>query len=433
MWRGGRARAAADAVGQLQGSRPSRTPASAAFNNIANLYPPPMPPQQQKQQEQQQQQQQQQQWSEPSSPPEEREPVKSESMDTAEGEDASADSQTTAPGRPPWMKTKLSGVKKVSNRERRRRQNENLRRLITPKNALTVLNEMLPGEALTGQFRVEQEGAPQFFQKNNSKTFYADLTVDGRTYRGYGENKVAARNAAAEQAIRDLIIKRMTKYLSGGVASSVGGAGGTGGTGGTGEGATGESGEGGEGTDEQEDNEALPMIQLTSFALYKLFSEWESEGHKVPQLRQMPELVDRAADTVSAYKTNTSLVDQRHYVDHAFSGDLLDPNVAGATNVALPRPKTPKPPKKPREVPPNANIMHPCMLLTYMRQNLEYRELAIEGDKPQNMLFTMGIEVDGRLFVGKASNKKEARRLAAKAACETLFEVSFEAGGVPKT
>lgn len=37
-------------------------------------------------------------------------------------------------------------VKKVSNKERRRRQNENLRRLLTPKNALMVLNEMMPHE-----------------------------------------------------------------------------------------------------------------------------------------------------------------------------------------------------------------------------------------------------------------------------------------------
>lgn len=39
-------------------------------------------------------------------------------------------------------------VKKVSNKERRRRQNENLRRLLTPKNALMVLNEMLPNDQL---------------------------------------------------------------------------------------------------------------------------------------------------------------------------------------------------------------------------------------------------------------------------------------------
>lgn len=33
------------------------------------------------------------------------------------------------------------------------------------------------------------------------------------------------------------------------------------------------------------DEEALPMIQLASFALHKLFTEWEYEGHSVPQLK----------------------------------------------------------------------------------------------------------------------------------------------------
>lgn len=37
--------------------------------------------------------------------------------------------------------------------------------------------------------------------------------------------------------------------------------------------------------DENAEEEVLPMIQLASFALHKLFSEWEYEGHKVPQLK----------------------------------------------------------------------------------------------------------------------------------------------------
>ena len=36
---------------------------------------------------------------------------------------------------------------------------------------------------------------------------------------------------------------------------------------------------------EKEAADALPMIQLASYALHKLFTEWECEGHKVPQLK----------------------------------------------------------------------------------------------------------------------------------------------------
>lgn len=72
-----------------------------------------------------------------------------------------------------------------------------------------------------------------------------------------------------------------------------------------------------------------------------------------------------------------------------------------------PCPAPPAPPglaavaKKPRELPPNPSEMHPCMLLTYMRPQLECREVSVEGEKPQNMLFTMAVDVDGRSYFGK--------------------------------
>lgn len=262
-----------------------------------------------------------------------------------------------APARPHWMKSKLPGVKKVSNKERRRRQNESLRRLLTPKNALMVLNEILPAEqvASVSQFKVEPSANNQYYKAPNTHSFCADLTVDGTNYKGYGDNKLMARNAAAEQAIRDLIIKKMNKVINSDSGSNSG--------------------------DCSTDEEALPMIQLASFALHKLFTEWEYEGHKVPQLKPA-----------------------------VLSGTESVQEALG---------------KKPKELPANAVEMHPCMLLTYMRPHMEYRELAVEGDRPQNMLFTMGVDVDGNTYIGKAPNKKEARKLAAKAACAALFGVVY--------
>ncbi|XP_047029756.1 double-stranded RNA-specific editase 1-like isoform X2 [Helicoverpa zea] len=279
------------------------------------------------------------------------------------------DNEDSGPVRPHWMKSKLPGVKKVSNKERRRRQNENLRRLLTPKNALMVLNEMMPNEQVANQFKVEPSATNQYYKTPNAHNFCADLTIDGNNYKGYGDNKLMARNAAAEQAIRDLIIKKMNKVINsdGGQSLNASEAGS----------ASGEC-----------DDEALPMIQLASFALHKLFTEWEYEGHKVPQLKP------------SALSTSES----------------VEP--AG---------------KKAKELPLNAAHMHPCMLLTYMRPHLEYRELAADGDRPQNMLFTMGVDVDNATYIGKASNKKEARKLAAKAACQALFNVQFAPNAAANT
>ncbi|XP_061716573.1 double-stranded RNA-specific editase 1 isoform X1 [Cydia pomonella] len=284
-------------------------------------------------------------------------------------------------GRPHWMKNKLGGVKKISNKERRRRQNETLRRLLTPKNALMVLNEMMPNEQLATQFKVEAAGN-QFYKPANQQSFCADLTLDGNVYKGYGENKLSARNAAAEKAIRDLIIKRMSKVFANDAANA----------------ADAENADSAEGDNANGENEeTLPMIQLASFALHKLFSEWEYEGVKVPQLKSTGQ----------------------------------QGNSTECMEVIAPPPPKPKPPMKRKELPPNAAALHPCMLLTYMRPGLEYRELAVSGDKPQTMLFTMGVDVDGATYIGKASNKKEARRAAARAACAALFNVSFPDAAAP--
>ncbi|XP_048478582.1 uncharacterized protein LOC119693052 isoform X2 [Plutella xylostella] len=275
--------------------------------------------------------------------------------------------------RPAWMKNKLMGVKKISNKERRRRQNESLRKLLSPKNALMVLNEMIRGDQLANQFKVEA-AQQQYYGPQAAPGFCADLTLEGSTYKGYGENKLSARNAAAEQAIRDLIIKRMTKALGADAGSTTGAA-------------------------EGDDDEALPMIQLASFALHKLFAEWEYEGHKVPLFKP----------------ANTSVSEQL-----AASGD------SGAGPAAAPARARPPKVSKPKVLPSNAARMHPCMLLTYMRPRLDYRELSAEGDKPQNMIYTVAVDVDSVTYIGKATNKKEARKMAARAACEALFSVKFE-------
>lgn len=62
-----------------------------------------------------------------------------------------------------------------------------------------------------------------------------------------------------------------------------------------------------------------------------------------------------------------------------------------------------KPVKTAKDLPLNASAMHPCMLLTFMRPHLEYRELSCEGERPQFVLFTLGVEVDGATYVGKGT------------------------------
>ncbi|XP_047503422.1 spermatid perinuclear RNA-binding protein-like isoform X1 [Pieris napi] len=268
--------------------------------------------------------------------------------------------------RPPWKK--LGVVKRISNKERRRRQNQSLRRLVSPKSALMVLNEMVYGAPL--DFRVDC-APPTGYYASNNPSFCAEVTIDGCSYRGCGETKTSARSAAAEQAVRDIIIKKLNKFNTQEKSNEA---------------------KDGEEKMETEEEEPMPMIQLASYALHKLFSEWEGEGHHVPQIRPH----------------NSSVSD-------------TDVDLTSQAN----GPPPPKP-KKVKTLPENAAEMHPCMLLSYMRPMQEYRELGVQGDRPQNLIYTIGVEVDGATFIGQGPNKKEARKDAATSACNSLFGVKFQ-------
>lgn len=79
--------------------------------------------------------------------------------------------------RPKWMS---KGVK-VSMREKRRRQNLQLRRLLTPKNAQMVLNELSPG--IQHEFTIMPE---ETFGNSMNKQYVAVVNVEGVEYKGTG-------------------------------------------------------------------------------------------------------------------------------------------------------------------------------------------------------------------------------------------------------
>lgn len=68
--------------------------------------------------------------------------------------------------------------------------------------------------------------------------------------------------------------------------------------------------------------------------------------------------------------------------------------------------------------------MHPSMLLSMMRPQVQYSYLGSEG-QPPNILHGISLVVDGETFFGKSKNKKTARKNAAVEACNKLFGTSF--------
>lgn len=107
-----------------------------------------------------------------------------------------------------------------------------------------------------------------------------------------------------------------------------------------------------------EDSDEVPWSSLASFALFKLFSEWQNQGTVIP----VPK---------------------------------------GATNKAKKEPKA----GQSKELPSDAQSIHPVMLLNQMKPGTTYVEVARTGTPP-NQMFTLGVDIDGQQFTGSGKSQK---------------------------
>ncbi|XP_058983297.1 double-stranded RNA-specific editase B2 isoform X2 [Musca domestica] len=270
---------------------------------------------------------------------------------------------------------KIFAVRKkasVRAKEKRIRQNRRLRKTLVPKNALMALNE-LKGVSV-GDFVINS---------NPNGGFIALVTCNNNQYEGHGISKTAAKNSACEKALRDYIIAKMRerprKMSNGNNANAMD----------TSEGND-TSGDGNDAVNEEAED--VPMVNLASFAIYKLFSEWENEGFIIPEMHP--------ASAAAA------------------SGNISD-------NESMAGVKEPKKPPIRTELPPNWEAMHPASLLCFMRPGVTYTDKGTTGEKP-NILHTLAITVDNQEFEACGRSKKIARRNVAAIACNTLFDTNFD-------
>lgn len=115
--------------------------------------------------------------------------------------------------------------------------------MLTPRNAIAALNE-LQGQSVNESIVVPTQG----------NKFEAEITINNVRYVGLGSSKMQAKNAASEKALRDLVINKFQQLKNQEVTTSATGT---------------------EDVNMEEDKaDDVPMLQLASFALHKLFSEW---------------------------------------------------------------------------------------------------------------------------------------------------------------
>ncbi|KAH8380951.1 hypothetical protein KR200_006222, partial [Drosophila serrata] len=255
-------------------------------------------------------------------------------------------------------------------RDKKQRQNRQLRKSMLPKNALMALNEV-KGVTIS-DFTIDS---------NPDGGFTAVVTVNSNQYEGKGLSKMSAKNAACEKAWRDFIIAKMTPKKPKLPAMN-------------------SSDDNGVDLMDVADDESespeddLPMLNLASFAIYKLFAEWERDGYIVPEMHPSA--------------ANASVP--------ASGGD------AAAPPAPMP-PKEKKPPVR-AELPTGWESLHPATILCIMRPGVTYVDYGTSGDKP-NVMQHLGIVVDGQEFTASGRSKKIARRNVAVSVCNTLFGTNF--------
>lgn len=127
--------------------------------------------------------------------------------------------------------------------------------MLTPRNAIAALNE-LHGQSLNESIVIPTQG----------NKFEAEITINNVRYSGVGTSKMQAKNAASEKALRDLVINKFQQIKNHEATSTV-------------------SDSTDEVTMEDDKTEDVPMLQLASFALHKLFAEWEAEGFEIPLVK----------------------------------------------------------------------------------------------------------------------------------------------------
>lgn len=192
------------------------------------------------------------------------------------------------------------------------RQNRRLRRLLTPKNALMSLNE-LSGTTIS-DYTIHQE----------DHGFMAEVIVNGVRYQGKGKlmiyfqivehskvshifcsikgtSKTGAKNSASEKALRDQIIQKMltipkkTNKPGQKKGDADGAASGASGNGNAGE------GDGDVEMTEENDEAEIPMVHLASYALYKLFNEWQQDGFQIPDFKNIDRPQSVSAEIYPTY------------------------------------------------------------------------------------------------------------------------------------
>jgi len=278
----------------------------------------------------------------------------------------------------PWEKVDADG-KVIKRKKVPGAKNIRIRKHVQPRNALSCLNELVPGVV----FNTEQEGGV-------GQQYGVSVLLEDQTYHGYGPSKQIAKQNAAEAALVSFVKPPVPKA--------------------------------GEGEENEKLEDKTPWAALAAFAMYKLFNDWK-DGR-----------IGAGAGAAQGLPTNPSFDLRNHLtrkvgasqptaeMNEAITAHLGTPAAAGAKVAEVGKPNAPGVMKPAAKVPDNAATVHPVMVLHQMRPGIQYTTNKTTGD--DNMpYFYASVNIDGQEFTGEGSSLKKAKFFLARDAIYALFGV----------
>jgi len=296
----------------------------------------------------------------------------------------------------PFFPKKFGGIAKskpLPAAIRKKRINFRLRKLLSPKSPLMVVNEMVG--SVTYNFIDAPAGGGM--APGIPHLFTAQCVVDDQTFSGTGPSKQIAKNICAEHVIQYVVTKKcnenrnkpmVQEMAQPDVKPNVDFGVGDDGTAPPGDDVTTKNG-----SYNKQIEDETPWLQLASLALFKLFNDWQAQGYVIPA-----ELLKNPNDP-----NNPTNIPQQ--------------DVPMTT-------APPKAPKKPKEIPTNPTDRHPVQLLNELKGGVVFSVVGTTGVTP-NIIFTMGCEVDGQQYQGVGRNKKDAKKHCAMEALKALYNIQY--------
>jgi len=267
----------------------------------------------------------------------------------------------------------------LTNEEKAKIENHNMKQLVAPKPPHRILNEMVGG-GVTFEY-TENPPLPPGAMMGEMPTLHTLITkIEGDTSTGTGPSHEIAKNICAEHAIMGVVSRRYSTMNN--IVSS--------------------------GTKPKEEMmlEDETPFELASIAIFKMLNEWEAAGYELPQAIE---------DVLYSPQMFIPVKQRLGWIRGSNMG--FSTPINGGVNLAGR--------KRPMSMPPGGSLdqKNPVSFLNEIRGTVEYMLLGTWGTGPSTV-FTVGCNIDGVPYSGNGPNKKEAKKACAKDILGRLYRIT---------